>query len=166
MIPITKQDFKTYNRQISNNIHVDVFNMHVADAQLLDLQELLGIRFYEDIINNQADYTELIDGGTYEYNGITYTNVGLKSVIVYFAHARVMFYGSEINTAFGQVNKNEQSSTQSSTEIKKQFYKSNREGANRMFMNVREYMIRMNIDGFHCGLKKGLTAFKFYKVGR
>jgi pyruvate formate-lyase activating enzyme-like uncharacterized protein len=165
MLLVNRQDFKDYNRQVSNSLHNDVLNMHISDAQLQDLKPLLGERLYNKIMLNPENYTELINGGTYECGNVTYTNVGLKAVIVYFAYARFMYYGSEINTAFATVSKNENNSTKSSLEIRKQFYNSNKKSASYMWDNVRDFLIRTNVDDFFCFNNKRVNTFNIYKIG-
>lgn len=80
---ITRDDIAKY-RQISKTPNSDKLNEMILDAQMLDLQPLLGENLYNKLIASPADYHELITGGIYEHNGITYTNYGLKNGVGLF----------------------------------------------------------------------------------
>jgi len=140
---ITKADIANY-RQISDNVPDKVINPYIIDAQFNDLQKLLGGDFYNDLIRNYADskYVSLLNGGDYEYNGTTYTNVGLKAVISHYAYARYILLGSNIDTPFGFVTKDSDSSTQTDLSTKKTIYKENENLAFNYWQNVLLFISR------------------------
>jgi hypothetical protein len=140
---ITRSDIAAW-RQISQSVHNDVLNMHIRDAEFLDLQDLLGATLYNAVVKTPADHTDLINGGTYEYNGVTYTNVGIKVPLVYFAYARYLRFGSQTDTPFGFVEKNAPESTPVDQNGKDIMYKYNQQIAYKYWQNVRAYLERTN----------------------
>lgn len=144
---ITKTDILEY-RQISKSVRSDVLNMHIIDAQFTDVQKLLGMEFYNDLILNYSDtkYQTLLNGGTYEYNGTTYTNVGLKAVIVHYFYARYVLTGSQIDTAFGRVEKLSNDSEKVDYSGKKTVSKMNQQSAFTYWENVKLFLDRNNSD--------------------
>lgn len=94
---ITRNDIARY-RQISKSSNDAKLNEMILDAQLLDLQPLIGESLYNKLLVNPADYEELLDGGIYEVDGIGYTNYGLKMVLVYFGYARYIMFSSVTDT--------------------------------------------------------------------
>jgi len=91
-------------RQISKTVHNDVFNSILNQTQIEDIAPLLGEELFNDLMANIEDYDDLLDGGAYTYNSITYQNYGLRSVIAYYVDARLKMFGNEIDTPFGLVN--------------------------------------------------------------
>lgn len=144
---ITRDDIAIY-RQISDTVYNDVLNQHITDAQFSDLQPLMGMEFYNDLIRNYTDanYVTLLDGGTYEYNGITYTNVGVKAVLVHYAYGRYVMFGSQIDTPFSFVEKTNQDSQRVSTEAKKVTAKMNQQVAYSYWENVQLFLERNSSD--------------------
>lgn len=145
---ITRADISTY-RQISDSVYDNVLNPQIDDAQFLDVQKLLGERFYNDLILNSGDanYVALLTGGSYVYNGITYTNHGLKAVIVRYAYARYIQFGSFTDTPFSLVEKlSGQDSQQVSSIDKKNIAKSNQQAAFIYWENVKLFLDRNAAD--------------------
>ncbi|MBA7546383.1 hypothetical protein ES705_38773 [subsurface metagenome] len=102
----------TYNNQqtikpISENYPVNDFNQIAEEVQVEDLQKLLGFDFYQDIIQNPATEwnAKLLDGGTYEYNSVTYFYKGLKYTLAYLFYARYIKVSSKKDTYGGLVEK-------------------------------------------------------------
>jgi len=109
----------TYENQqtikpIAANFPEPEFEQIMEEVQVEDLQKLLGFDFYQDIIQNPTDTwnAALLDGGDYEYNSVTYTYVGLKYVLAYFAYARYVRVSSKKDTASGFVSKQFEDSRQ------------------------------------------------------
>ena len=166
---ITRDDISIY-RQISSTPYDNVLNQNILDAQFLDIQSLMGSDFYNDLIRNYNDakYTTLLDGGTYEYQGITYTNVGLKVVLVHYAYARYVLFGSQTDTPFGYVEKLNEQSERVSLESKKTMSKMNQQVAFNYWENVRLFLDRNSTDyplwnDGNCRIKRG--GFKISKIG-
>lgn len=143
---ITRSDFSTFNRPISQSqYNTGKLEQHIQDAEFMDVKKLLGSDFYYDIQANptKAEYKTLLDGGRYEFNGITYTNVGLKSVIVHYAYARYVLMGDQIDTPFGYVQKtNPDTSERVPYQMKKAQYEMNRQIAMSKWENVVNYIER------------------------
>ena len=118
--------------------------MHILDAQVFDLQKLLGANFFNDLVENytSTDYQTLLNGGTYDFRSVTYTNYGLKSVLVHYAYARYVRFGQNIDTPLGIVVKLADNSEQSSTSDKKAAYTDNQTLAFNYWENVRTFLDR------------------------
>ena len=72
------------------------------------MQKLLGFDFYQDLIQNAATTANaaLLDGGTYEVAGVTYSYVGLKFTLAYYLYARYIQTSFKKDTAAGFLQKN------------------------------------------------------------
>lgn len=162
---VTLTEVQQY-KQVSNSINTAKFNEIVLQAQMVELLPLLGERLYYDILENTANYTNLLDGGTYDYNGITYTNVGLKAVISHYWYAYHSFYGDQIDTAFGLREKlNNDVSKQVSTTMKKTMFELNCRYAFNLWLNVEKYLIRTDATSYKCNVKQNLRHFRISKIG-
>lgn len=161
---ISKTDFATYNRKISQSdfINVDQF---ITDAEFVDIKELLGMDMYFDLQRNTLTPANqsLLNGGTYTYNGVSYTNVGLKAVIVHYAYARFILHADNISTPFGLVNKNSPDSTAVPYQQKKAIYTMNRQIAYDYWDNVRIFIER-NITDYPLYKYLKTRKFKISKI--
>lgn len=85
----------------------EVFNRYIREAQMFDLKPLMCEGVYEDIMSASpvGDYALLLSGGSYEHEGQRYEFAGLGAVIAYFAYARYIFTGHQVDTAYGVVRK-------------------------------------------------------------
>ena len=167
MALINRADIQVY-RQVSNSTYDDVLNQHILDAQFVDLQDLMGMDFYNDLVRNSATVANaaLLDGGTYTYNGITYTNVGLKAVLSHYAYARYIMFGSQTDTPFGFAEKSTQESNSVSDTGKKTMFKMNQQTAYKYWENVSAFLNRNESDyplwKNGCALTK--TKFRISKI--
>lgn len=163
---ITRQEIQQY-KQISNSIHNNKLNELILQAQMVDLFPLLGEQLYYDILNNTSNWTELLEGDTYEYNGITYTNVGLKAVLVHYTYARYALYGDVIDTAFGLKEKlNNDVSKQVDISMKKTLYEHNCNYAFNLWLNVENYIMRKNIVLYiKCSNENKNKNFRISRIG-
>jgi len=106
---------------------------------------LLGEDLFNDIINNSEDYTDLLEGGAYTYNGVTYQNYGLEAVIAYYWYARYTMFGNVTDTPFGLMQKISGEGTQEvSQKAKDALYQYNRNSAFTIWKSVENYLIRTN----------------------
>jgi hypothetical protein len=165
---ITRDDFATNNRIISSsNYNVTALNQHISDAQFIDVQKLLGLDFYNEIVRNPTSTVNatLLNGGDYTYKGTTYTNVGLKSVIVFYAYARYVMFGSQTDTPFGFVQKEGQNSTQIDSGQKKITAKMNQQTAFVYWENVRLFLDR-NITDYTLWDDNCLTTHSTFRISK
>lgn len=171
MLLINRADFTTYNRNLSqSNYNTGNLEQHISDAQFVDIQKLMGMDFYNDMIRNYTDanYQTLLNGGVYTYKGITYTNYGLKSVIVFYAYARYILMGSQVSTPLGYIEKNGQNSTAVSYEGKKTMFKLNQQTAYNYWENVRLFIERnkTNYPLWDNNCTTSRTVFRISKISR
>lgn len=161
---ITRTDIAKY-RQISKTPNNDKLNEMILDAQLLDLQPLLGECLYNKLLASPADYEELLTGGIYEYDGICYTNYGLKMVLSYFVYARYIMFSSVTDTPFSVVEKLNSDSRPVEASAKKTIYSLNRDAAMQLWENVRNYLIRTNQPDFYTTKAASAGGLRFTKIG-
>ncbi len=160
---ITRNDIALY-RQVAKNPNTDKLNEMILDAQIQDLAPLLGETLYNKLLASSQDYTDLIDGCTYEHKGETCTNYGLKMVLSYFAYARYMMFSSVTDTAYSVVEKLNPDSRPADVSAKKAIYSLNRDNAFKIWNNVRNYLIRTENTDFKC--KSGSSQqLRFTKIG-
>ena len=112
-------------------------------------------------MSEPEDYSELLDGGVYEYDGISYTNYGLKMVLAYYAYARYIMFGSAIDTPFSVVEKLNDNSRPADATSKKTIYTLNRESAQQLWGNVKNYLIRTGQPDY-TGSRNGLPVGRFH----
>lgn len=160
---LTRSDIARY-RQIAKTSNDDKLNEMILDAQLLDLQPLLGERLFNELTDKPDEHIELLNGGIYEHNGISYTNYGLKMVLAYFAYARYVMFGSVTDTPFSVVEKLNSDSRPLDVTAKKTMYQLNREAALQVWTNVNNYLIRTKYEGFKKSSNKGMQGLRFSKI--
>lgn len=144
---INRVDIAEY-RNLSSTVLDKVLNPHILDAQFNDIQKLIGSDFFNDLVLNSANanYQTLLNGGSYTYNSVTYTNVGLKVVLVHYAYSRYSRFGSNTDTPFGLVVKSSENTTQISDTDKKASYTENRSLAFNYWENVKKFLDRNATD--------------------
>lgn len=160
---ITRNDIAKY-RQVSKTPNDDKLNEMILDAQILDLQPLLGESLYNKILANPADHEELLTGGVYEVDGIDYTNYGLKMVLAYFAYARHIMFSSVTDTPYSVVEKLADNSRPVETTFKKTIYTLNRDAAFQIWENVKKYLIRTKHADFAQCQNPTSRGLKFKKI--
>lgn len=163
---ITRAEIQEY-KQLSNSINGAKLNEIILQSQMVDLLPLLGERLYYDILNDQSSRGDLLNGSTYEYNGIIYTNVGLKAVLAHYVYARYSMFGDIIDTAFGLKNKlNEDVSARIDTNMKKTLYEHNCNYAYNLWLNVELYITRTKEPLYTlCGSAQKNKNFKISRIG-
>lgn len=83
------------------------FTLLAEETQIKDLKPLIGYDFYQDLIQSPESVanTALLDGGTYVYNGVSYSFRGLKVVLAYFFFANYVMSSWFTDTFAGFVTK-------------------------------------------------------------
>lgn len=162
---ITRSDIAQY-KQISKTPYDEKLNEQILDAQIIDLQPLLGERLYNKIVSAPENYTELLNGGPYSYNDESFNCYGLKMILSYYAYARYVMFGSAIDTPFSFNEKLNDNSRPVETNQKKSIYILNRESASQIWENIKNYLIRTNNPDFnHCHTPIRPGGMKFTKIG-
>ncbi len=165
---ITRTDISDYV-QISDTVYDNVLNEHINNAQFIDVQKLMGADFFNDLIRNPTDanYVSLLDEGDYIHKGTTYTNYGLRAVIVYYTNSRYKLSGSQTDTPFGLVEKVTSDSTPVADSSKKTAHKMNQQIAYNYWENVRLFLDR-NSDDYPLWRDSCVTqrsTFRISKIG-
>lgn len=128
-------------RAISGNREND-YDQWAIDVQTRDLRKLLGVKLYQDLIQNPTDnkYITLLDGGTYTVDDFEYEQKGLKYVLAYFIFAEVVIDGKLHNTYSGQVYKNIPESQQPQYGALKAKRDSNRDIAFTYWEDIKRFL--------------------------
>jgi hypothetical protein len=163
---ITRAEIQQY-KQLSSSVNTAKLNELILQSQMVDLLPLLGERLYYDLLQNPEDRTALLDGSTYDYNGITYTNVGLKAVLSHYVYARYSMFGDVIDTAFGLKAKlNTDVSERIDTGMKKTLYEHNCNYAYNLWLNVELFLTRTKEPLYTiCGSQQKNKNFKMSRIG-
>lgn len=163
---LTRNDIAQY-RQISKTPNDAKLNEMILDAQLLDLQPLLGEKLFNTVMALPEDYSDLLDGGTYEKEGISYTNYGVKMVLSYFTYARYMMFASVTDTPYSVVEKLNSDSRPVEATTKKTIYQLNRDAAFKIWESVHNWLVRTNNEEYKksCGLGNTNQGMRFTKIG-
>jgi hypothetical protein len=162
---ITRNDIARY-RQISKTPNDAKLNEMILDAQLLDLQPLLGENLFNKILALPEDYTELLDGCVYEKDGISYTNYGVKMVLAYFTYARYLMFGSVTDTPYSVVEKLNSESRPAEASSKKSIYQNNRDAANKLWQSVHNWLLRTSNEDYKksCNAPAAQGSMRFTKI--
>lgn len=115
LITITDiQEFKPLSKNTDTDKKVNPF---ILEAQEFSIRPFLSDEFYEELITQiksgtpSAEYDDLFNGSKWVSGSKTYTNPGLKVVLVYYAYSRYLNRANTNSTAFGMVEKNNPDST-------------------------------------------------------
>jgi hypothetical protein len=162
MQPLITRDDITKYRQIAKNPNSDKLNECILEAQLLDLKPLLGEKLFDKITAGSENHNELLEGGIYTYDGIEYSNYGLKMALAYFAYARYVIFSHVTDTPYAIVEKRNTDSQPIPAETKKSVYNTNREIAGKVWSNVKMYLERTYYPYYKgCNVK---PAIRFTKI--
>jgi hypothetical protein len=101
---VTRLDIAKY-KQIARSYNDAKLNEIILDAQILDLQPLIGEALFTKIIDNPSAYSDLLNGCFYSSDNGNHSNYGLKMVLSYFVFARHIMYSGIIDTAYSIVEK-------------------------------------------------------------
>jgi len=162
---LVNRDVIAKYKQISKNINSEILDQYIIEAQIQDVRPLLGEKLFDAIIETPLDYTILLEGGQYTYDGVTCTNYGLEAVLSYYVYARYAMFGSATDTPFSMVEKlNGQESRPVDYSFKKGLYTLNRDSAFNLWRSVEKYLIRTNNELFldKCLVKN--NNFHFNKI--
>lgn len=160
---ITRNDIAKY-RQISKSANDAKLNEMILDAQLLDLQPLIGESLYNKLLASPLDFEELLNGGIYEVDSISYTNYGLKMVLAYFTYARVIMFSSITDTPYSVVEKLNDNSRPVDASSKKTIYSLNRDAAFQIWENVKKYLSRTHSTDFNHCQHTSANGLRFKKI--
>jgi hypothetical protein len=166
---ITRAQIQQY-KQLSNSNNNEKLNQIILDSQFIDLRPLLGDRLYNDILAkvaaNETTYDDLLNGSTYTYQNITYSNYGLRVVLANYIYARWIMEGDVIDNPFGATIKLDNPHSQTlSINTKKQLNTLNKNTAYNYWLNVQDFLIRTEVELFkNCTRRK--NTFKISKISK
>lgn len=107
---ITASEFKAFNK-VPFDVHDDKIVPHIQEAQNTDLYDVLGY-FLFDVLSNveNKDYSDLINGGSFELADMYVYQCGLKKIVSMYAYSRFLIDVNTNITAFGSVTKSNDNS--------------------------------------------------------
>lgn len=149
-------------RPISANNLARKFDRLAELTQVKDLKPLLGYDMFQDLIQNSGTTANaaLLAGGTFTYNGVTYTFDGLKYVLANFFFANYIVDNVE-DTFTGFVTKSNEDSQPASAGDKKNLRELALETAMQYWEDCKKY-IEANSSQFpyyNCGpVSRGLIT--------
>ena len=128
-------------KPISAN-NADRFEQIMLETEVKDLQPLLGVSLYQDLIQNRAEpkYVTLIEGTTWTLNGKPYIMKGLKYVIAYLFYANYVEQVAIADTFSGFVQHTFAESQHVEAVEKRRIASMNREIAARYWEECRLYL--------------------------
>jgi hypothetical protein len=93
-------------KPISKNRQRD-FDLLAKEVELTDLQPLIGVEFYNDLVQNpESEWNKkLLDGDVYVIGAQNISFSGLKHALSYFLYARYIAVSDEADTFSGVVVK-------------------------------------------------------------
>ena len=120
----------------------DRFEQIMVETEIKDLQPLLGVSLYQDLIQNSAEpkYVTLIEGTTWTLNGKPYIMKGLKYVIAYLFYANYVEQVAIADTFSGFVQHTFAESQHVEAVEKRRIASMNREIAARYWEECRLYL--------------------------
>ena len=140
-------------RPLDNN-NVAQFLQLQKEVEANDLVKYLGFDFYQELKRNITDYAVLLNGGSYTYNGYTYTFSGLKVVCAYLLYARYVRSSYIIDTFSGfMVHTTDNMQRVSSGEIQNQENRY-KEIAGTAWNECLKYIDTLSIPWFTCSKSK------------
>ena len=136
----TQNEQQTIRPVSANNIDRK-FNRLAELTQIKDLKPLLGYDMFQDLIQNPTETANaaLLAGGTFTYNGVTYTFDGLKYVLANFFFANYVTDNLE-DTYAGFVTKTGEDSQPASQGDKKNLRDMAVEAAMQYWEDCKRYI--------------------------
>lgn len=166
---ISREDIAKY-KQISNSAEKGrIIDQYILEAQIQDIASLVGEKIYNELLFEPEKHELLLDGGEYIHEGRKFNCYGLKVVLIHFAWARYVRFGSYVDTPYSMVQKRVNESEPVSTREKDSIYTNSRDTAIEYYRNVERYMIRAGlIKASCCGqpnkpIKSKYTSIKTYR---
>ena len=103
---LTPEEIKNY-KDIGNKIDEKKINPIIEQAQIVELKDVLGDRFYFDVLANKDNdqYQDLLNGSSFIYNGVTYFHDGIKALLADYFMAKYILQINTNITPFGATNK-------------------------------------------------------------
>jgi hypothetical protein len=130
--------------QVAIGIEEVEFNKYIDEAQQFDFKAIVKEEFYFELLSKKDEtaWKKLIDGGTYEYNGISIEFKGFADVLAYFTYARFFLSSPAVSTSHGIVQKTNPHSEPVPLEERRNVYYKKREEANTLMADVVKFIER------------------------
>lgn len=168
---ITREEVQKY-KQISSSNKNDKFNQIILEAQIQDVRTLLGERLFNAVLKDVQDtgdtngtiYTDLLNGGEYLSNDVTYYHAGIKAVLANYVYGRYIMWGDVVDNPFGATIKLNNNSKPVDYATKKSFYSENKSLAFNIWTGVRKFLI-LTKEPLFMSCSRPKRTFRLRKIG-
>jgi len=118
------------------------FEQLAEEVEYSELQSLLGIELYQDLISNveEPKYLDLLNGKTFEYNKVNLSFKGLIFILAYLNYAQFVYQSQFANTFSGLVKKKRTESESTNLGEVGKFQKDNRQIAMQEFEIIKIFL--------------------------
>ena len=108
---LTPEQIKSF-KDIGNKIDDKKIIPIIEQAQIVELKEVLGDRFYFDVLanKNNVEYADLFSGSSFTYYDVTYYQDGLNALLSDYFMSKYILQVNTNLTPFGATNKTTQDS--------------------------------------------------------
>lgn len=145
---ITLADIQALKPISSNVNELKALKPFILEAQEFDVRPFLGDEFWIDLVNDfdaspsLATYSDLFNGSTYVYSGVTYKHEGIKAMLIYYTYSRYLNNAQTSVTPFGVVQKLNDDSQQVPERTLTRLVSQAVSGAKVYEERVKDYIIR------------------------
>ncbi len=167
MALITVQDFIGF-RDVSKKVDADRVEECIDLAESSDLYDILG-DFYFDVVKNfeAPNYSDLMDGSEFNYQGYDFTHLGLKNVLADFVYSRFVYTSNFQLTAFGSHVKTSQNSQPVDSRLLDKISKQAQIDGGNKFKIVQKYIYSEPVlFSRYCKNDNVNTGFRSVKISR
>lgn len=160
-------------RDISNKRDGKKIEEYILLSEMGDFRKLLG-KFYFVLKSkaSEPEYSDLIDGSSFELDGVQYFHLGLKKVLADFVYSRYVLNRNVQDTPFGIVSKQTNNGNTTDRNTLRDLSRQAQIDAEDKFELVKMYMEGNKdvVDGFDVffdnGCDNGNGGDSFYKEPR
>ncbi len=140
-ILLTAEEFASF-RNVSKKLDTEKIDEAIKQAQQSDLLDILG-EFFFDVLKNkdEANYSDLMNGSEFEYNGESFEQSGIKALLADYAHARYLYLKPVNDTAFGLKFKETQDGTSVDRNYLRDMQKQDQVDAGIKFKFIELYLL-------------------------
>lgn len=145
---LNRSKLQSYH-QISDAISDDKLNQIIEEAELEDLKPLLTRELFMLVKADPSSYVDILEPKSGSIDNVLYDHSGLEKVLSYFVYGRLVMFGDAISTPFGFHRKNSSTSEPLSIQDRRAIYNNQRQIANSLWIEVRNYIILSDLDGYN-----------------
>jgi len=129
-------------KDLGKKLDVNKINPIIEQAQDIELRDYLGMKFYFEILSNieSPDFQDLLSGSTFVFEGISYSQQGIKSMLADLFMARFIPQMNVNVTPFGVTVKQSPDSEPADRNSLKDLAQMQREAAGSKWEIIKLYL--------------------------